>query len=341
MAPSKAVAIREIPAVIAGWLGLAPGALGVRDEPGVDLLLDAGAHRFAFRWSGRDDVATLERAGAALDGAGLPPGTLRIVVLPHAGAGAREWLRARGRSWLDLAGNADITGPGLLVHVEGKPKRFSSAGRPSTAFSPRAARISRLMLLDPSRAWSQAELVLASRLSRGFVSKVVGRMVSDGLLVRDSSRVFPSNPALLLDSWAQRYRFQEHSLGRFHLAARTGPSTLQALGRTFDEAGLDWAATGLAAAWSLTRFADFRLTSIYLRGPLADPAAHGLHAVDRGENVWLLLPRDDGVFDGVQIVGGARCASIAQVYLDLGAHPERSKEAAAHLRAKVLGGSAP
>jgi hypothetical protein len=55
-----------------------------------------------------------------------------------------------------------------------------------------------------------------------------------------------------------------------------------------------------------------------------------------GENVWLLLFRDEGVFDGATTAGGVTSVSPAQVYLDLAAHPERSKEAAETLRAELL-----
>ena len=52
--------------------------------------------------------------------------------------------------------------------------------------------------------------------------------------------------------------------------------------------------------------------------------------------MWLLLLRDEGVFDGATTAGGVTSVSPAQVYLDLAAHPERSKEAAETLRAELL-----
>lgn len=91
---------------------------------------------------------------------GRPGPTTERAISPLGEAVARtkpaEWLRARGLSWLDLSGNADIHAPGLRIFVEGKPNRFASAGRPSTVFSPKAVRITRLMLVDPDRWWSQA-----------------------------------------------------------------------------------------------------------------------------------------------------------------------------------------
>lgn len=340
MTPPEALAISEIPALLTRWLGQAGGPVAVSAHPGIDLLVDIPAHRLAFEVKSRDDVPTLERAVAALERAPLPPGTLRVVVVPFAGSGAREWLRARGQSWLDLSGNADLAAPGLRILVEGRPNRFATAGRPASVFSPRAARITRWMLLDSARRWTQAELVAATRLSHGFVSKVVRRMAEDGLLAREGSRFRVGDPGLLLDAWAQHPSFSDHHITRCQFAARTGPSTLRGLGERLDEAGLVWAATGLAAAWSITRFADFRLTSLYLRRPLFDPGAFGLHPVGRGENVWVIVPRDEGVFDGVQRIDEIPCVSPAQVYLDLAAHPERAKEAADELRTRMLSGGA-
>lgn len=338
---ADAIAARELPALLAGWMGLAMEAVRVvppQNDHGPDLLVEAAGQRFVCDVRPRDDLPSLERARTALQGASAVAGAVAVVVVPHAGPKAREWLRTCGLSWLDLSGNADIHAPGLRILVEGKANRFASAGRPSTVFSPKAARITRVMLVDPDRWWTQRELTAVTRLSAGFVSKVLRRMVADELLVRggEAGRVRPRTPALLLDAWAQQYRFTEHRLERYHLAARTGPATLRALGESLGAAGIDWAATGLAAAWALTQFADFRITSIYLHQGLGDPEAHGLHAVDRGENVWVLLPRDEGVFDGSAPGGAVPCVSPAQVYLDLAAHPERSKEAAEKLRADLM-----
>jgi hypothetical protein len=48
------------------------------------------------------------------------------------------------------------------------------------------------------------------------------------------------------------------------------------------------------------------------------------------------VPNDEGVFDGAKFVDGIRCVHPVQAYLDLKDHPERSTEAAAELRRKIL-----
>jgi hypothetical protein len=62
----------------------------------------------------------------------------------------------------------------------------------------------------------------------------------------------------------------------------------------------------------------------------------GFHEMERGENVWLVQPNDDGVFDGSEVREGIFCAHPVQIYLDLKDHPERSTEAADELRKKFL-----
>ena len=52
----------------------------------------------------------------------------------------------------------------------------------------------------------------------------------------------------------------------------------------------------------------------------------------RGANLWLIVPQDEGVFDGAAQVDGLECAHPVQIYLDLLAHPERAPEAAQELR---------
>ena len=62
----------------------------------------------------------------------------------------------------------------------------------------------------------------------------------------------------------------------------------------------------------------------------------GFRDEEKGANLWLVAPDDDGVFDGAATVGPLHVAHPVQVYADLQAHPERAKEAAIDLRARRL-----
>src|SRR6266508_632210 len=96
--------------------------------------------------------------------------------------------------------------------------------------------------------------------------------------------------------------------------------------------------TGLAAAWLLNQFAGFRLVVFYVgRLPSVETRQEmGFHPEQRGENVWLVVPNDEGVFRGAGDREGIGCVHPVQVYLDLKNHPERSPEATEQLRQKLL-----
>jgi hypothetical protein len=113
---------------------------------------------------------------------------------------------------------------------------------------------------------------------------------------------------------------------------------LQAVAGAAADLGIDYAATGLAAAWSLTHFASFRLVTVYLP-PSSLPGLCdrlGFRDEPRGSNLWLVAPDDAGVFEGAADRDGIRCAHPLQVYVDLKGHPERAPEAAERLREEYL-----
>ena len=335
MAALEATAARDLPDLLSRWLGK-PVEVEARRDEGVDLMVaTASGTALLIQVKRSDEIAVIDGALRAREAYSTEDqSVVPVLVVPYMGPQAREYMRDRAASWADLSGNADIRGPGLRVLVEGKPNRFASPGRPSTVFSPKATRLTRVMLVQPERWWFQREFVEASGLSGGYVSKLVRKMLDDGLLdQRPDGRLRPSSPDLLLDAWAQVADFSKHDIERFHAVGRTSAEVLRSLsGKLAALGSVRWAATGLAGAWQHTQHAGFRLVTVFVDQHLIDPDVLGLHSVIQGENVWLVVPRDEGVFHAVEEIDGALCAHPVQVYIDLLGHPERAKEAAAHLR---------
>lgn len=176
-------------------------------------------------------------------------------------------------------------------------------------------------------------------MDRGFTSRIVARLVEDGLVLRerDGSLRTP-DPGLLLDAWHESYDFSRHRITRGHIAARSGDILLGKLAAGLKAREIKYAATGLAAAWALTRFAAFRIVTLYLEAEPSEELFSSLAFREdpRGANVWLVAPNDEGVFHGAQEHDGVRCVHPVQVYLDLDGHPERAPEAADLLRREHL-----
>lgn len=321
----------------------------------VDALLQAGPCLFVVEWKSdgspglvalaveqvRRYAAEIERGHSVADASDFPVGSsiITLVVTPFMGEAGRRLCVEQEVGWLDLSGNARIYAPGLKILIDGKPNKYKRRGRPASAFAPKSSRIARWLLMHPTERLTQRQLAQATSMDEGQTSRLIGKLQDDGLIVRDDeSRIRARDPNLLLDAWRKDYKFSKHRIARGHVPARSGEALLRKLSADLDHASVPYAATGLASAWSLVHFAAFRIVSLYLRqSPSPDLlAAMSFHADDRGANVWLISPNDEGVFHGAAIHDGVRCVHPVQTYLDLHAHPERAKDVAEELRTEHL-----
>jgi hypothetical protein len=262
-----------------------------------------------------------------------------IVAVPFMGEVGRNLCAHAKVSWFDLSGNADIAAPGLRIYVEGKPNIFKRPGRPSTVFAPKSSRVVRKLLQQPQRAFQQRELARESVLDEGFTSRIVRKLEADRMIQRnDDGTLQVAAPDLLLDSWRENYDFSKHRLIPGHVTARSGEEALIRIGEALRTRKLDYAATGLSGAWLLTEFAMFRLVTFFV--PEEPPEnilkALGFRREERGANVWLVVPNDEGVFADAEERKGVTCVHPVQAYLDLKGHPERANEAAHELRKRLL-----
>ncbi len=263
-------------------------------------------------------------------------GVIPVLVVPFMSrAGAEVADRAR-LNWIDLSGNAHVRSDNLYLRVQGLPNQRRSRGRPSSPFAPRSARVTRAMLLDPDRWWLQKELAAVTGLDDGNVSRIVRRLDQEFLLERRERELRPHEPGVLLDAWAQDYRFDGHDsvLGHF---SGSGIDLARTVAARLESAGVHHAFTGLPAAWVIDQFARFRLTTVYVdEDPRITADRLGVRREATGANLQLVGPNDTGVFVGEYDHEGLNCVSTVQIYLDLLQLPERAAEAARHLRAQHL-----
>ncbi len=309
--------------------------------PDADSVVQAGPFTFLVEWKGSGTAGPVAAAIERVRGYAkyIDEDVVPLVAVPFMGEAGRERCAEAKVAWMDLSGNARIFAPGLRILVEGKPNKYKRRGRPSTVFAPKSSRIARWLLMHPSQPLTQREIARATDTDEGYTSKVVGKLEDDGLIVRDDNGAIKArDPDLLLDAWREAYDFSKHHLIRGHVAARTGDALLRQLADALEKASVSYAATGLAAAWLLDRFAGFRTLTLYLTQEPSPELLAGLSFREdaRGANVWLVVPNDEGVFHGVTIQGGVCCVHPVQAYLDLHAHPERAEEAAQKLRAEHL-----
>jgi hypothetical protein len=264
----------------------------------------------------------------------------RLLVVPYMHNLGKERCRLEGISWLDLSGNADISGPGIRIAISGRPNIYRLPGRSSGVFARKSSRVSRVLLYHSESAFTQRDISKMTDLDEGYVSKIVRSLENDKLIDRlENGSVMVRDKFLLLDAWREVYDFHKQPLIRGHIPARSGLDLLSTTSRTLSSSGLKHAASGLAGAWLYTQFADFRIVTIYLRRAIPADVLSELNfrEGELGENIWLVKPKDDWVFYESREIDGIPCAHMVQVYLDLKGHPERSEEAADELRNVIFG----
>jgi hypothetical protein len=302
-----------------------------------DIIIFDEAHRWQFELKSSSSPGVIANAAERLAHQ-MPavPNAIGVVVVPYMTAAGAAAAAERDINWLDLSGNAHIRDEGLFVRVQGRPNAFPSRGRPSSPFAPKSSRVARALLIDPARWWRQKDLVSATHLDDGRISRIVRRLGDEQLLARRGDELRPTDPNLLIDAWAEDYRFDRHDMVLGHHSG-SGIELARELSAKLAGFGVDHAVTGLPAAWLLDPFARFRLVSIYVAGdPLTVADQLQLRRNERGANVQLLAPDDEGVMFGAQTLDDIPAVSPVQTYLDLRHLPERAAEAADHLRDRHL-----
>lgn len=331
----------EVPGLLTAISGLPAEPTNAADSTQADAVFRLGGRLLVVeaKSSGRTPVVAAAARQVKARAAAVDPSAVPLLVVPFMGDAGRRVCDEAGVGYIDLSGNAHIKAPPLVVHVVGKPNRFVARGRPSSVFSPKSSRIVRLLLLDPQRWWLQRELAQAGQLGAGYVSRICKRLETDHLIERDAGRAIrPREPRLLLAAWQEHYDFDKHEILRGHVSARSGEELAERIATALARSDAQHAFTGLAAAWRLAPFAGFRLVTVFTAKRVSSEllASMGWREDTQGANLWLVRPNDQGVFHGAAQVGGVDCVSAVQAFLDLRSMPERSGEAAEHLKRERL-----
>ena len=290
------------------WGGSAKLQLELGGDGNWDAVLAAMDQRFALLWKRSGSLAHISTAINEMQARqqGHSHDVIPLLAVPFMGEAGQELCAKGGLSWLDLSGNGKIVAPGIFYQNLGNPNRFRRPGRVESAFAPKGSRVSRQLLMEPDRAILQQNLAATTGLTEGHVSRIVKKLLDTGLVVRQEDGIRVTDAGKLLEAWREDYKFSRHEVIRGHIGAGAGDSLMRWLADSLSGIGEQYAATALPAAWMWTHHTGFRLSTIYMSRHPSEGLKNelGFREESRGANTWLVVPNDEGVFDGAQVVEG-------------------------------------
>jgi hypothetical protein len=265
-------------------------------------------------------------------------GTKPVLLLcPHLPDALAADLRAAGINHADLNGRLFVKTPSFLLDREPKSKAYRNPGAELNPFTLKSSRVVRVFLSHREQEWTQKDLETRTGISRALVSLTLADLIERELVqqtragsrhvaalyrVRDFSHFLDAWSAE--DQWRKRTSIQQYSVlaGDLVDLAETARDTLGAQNVFFTQ----WFAAHLRHPHTTPP-----LASAYLKKkPLQEIT--WARKVDNGGNLWLITPKDEGVFQETQTAGGFKLVSDIQIYLDLLQVGQRGPEQAEALR---------
>ena len=268
------------------------------------------------------------------------PAAYPVATSVYIGPQSARILKDNNLGYADLSGNCHLAFEHVLIEKEGKRNVRPSTRPLRSLFAPRATRVVRVLLAEPSRPWRLEELGKAAAVSLGHSHNVVKRLEDLRWVERDDAqRIHLGKPADLLQAWCESYSYRTNEIASYFVPERVTRRLMTDLARAAAAEGRRYAFT-LSAGLSLVA-PNTRLGGIHahLEGdPAPIAAALGLHPAGEADGaVHLLSPYDPGVFYGLLDKAGLKVVCLPQLYADLAGYERRGPDQAEHLRREAMG----
>ena len=261
---------------------------------------------------------------------------IAVFIAPYLSPEARALCKENGVGYLDLVGNARLVFDNVYIERLVSDRPTAERRELKSLFKPKSAQILRVMFRDPRHAWRVNDLAEMAGVSLGHTSNVRTALLDHEWGELSESGLFLSNPDALLDAWRDVYEPSEN--GRLGFYTTLHGSAFEEAARSIFDGRVDKGKVALASFSAAQWQAPYGRTStqyFYADDDGLDRLKFylTLSPSAKGENVVVIIPKDDGIFrDTIDPSPGIICTSPIQTYLDLWNAGERGREAAEHLR---------
>ena len=264
------------------------------------------------------------------------PDAYGVFIAPYISPQAASICTQEGVGYVDLAGNCHLSFGQVYIEKEGKPNPFAQKRDLRSLYSPKAARVLRVLLTDPRRPWKVQALAAEAKVSLGQVANVK-KLLTDREWLRTEQDGFRlSEPGALLAEWSENYTYRRNQVHDYY-SLRAIEDVEAELATICRREGITYALTGFSGAARFAPAVRYQRVMAYVQGDKeAVTSRLQLKAVSSGANVSLLTPYDEGVFYATRDCEGIRVVSPIQLYLDLHGFRGRGEEAAKVLLEEVI-----
>ena len=264
------------------------------------------------------------------------PGLYGVFAAPYISPQTAEICIQEKLGYLDLAGNCRLTFGQIYIEQAGMPNPYAEKRDLRSLYSPKAARVLRVLLTDPRKAWRVQPLANEAAVSLGQVSNVKRILEDREWLKVSEAGLLLKEPGSLLAEWAADTNARQMTAENYYILK--GPAEFEAaLAQACEQAGLPYALTGFSGAARYAPAVRYQKAMAYVGCDLERIAEQlSLKRVESGANVTLYNLLDEGMLYGARPIDGICIASPVQVYLDLVDVKGRGEEAANALQEEVI-----
>ncbi len=251
---------------------------------------------------------------------------------------SREICKQLNVGYIDLLGNIYIDLPYLHIDKQSKETIPTEKKKQKQLFSPIATRIIRTLLLEPNNEWTIKSLSEKTQVSLGYTHRVIERLTDDLFIERNENyRLMFKDKSRLLDTWRESYSFENNSIKSFYTFEKNKDILFKKIDEQANSIESQYALTLHSGASFVAPFVRYTDIHMYVESKIDQWVKKlDLRPVESGANIYLILPYDKGVFQGLQTINGKKIVSNIQLYLDLYNYPKRGREQADFLREQKI-----
>ncbi len=263
-------------------------------------------------------------------------GAYGVFMAPYISQQTAEICRQEGIGYCDFAGNCRLVFGSVFIEQRGNPNPLLEKRDLRSLYSPKAARVLRVLLNNPKKNWKVQELANVADVSLGQAANVKKLLDARELIEKREDGFILREPLSVLTEWSQTYDFRKNATKDFY-SLKSIPEIEAEISDVCDRNKIRYAFTGFSGAARFTPAVRYQRVTAFIDAP-ADQWTElfELKEVGSGANVTLLTPYDEGVYYDVSTQECGRIVSPVQLYLDLIGFKGRGEEAAHAMLEEVI-----